>query len=88
MAVLFAVAVLSMAWLDYEQQKVWDQEEKMSAGWVNAIVLVSILLIVAGAIAIGYIAATRRGGRKTTGLVKPDKAQYRQVNPKTGDLFP
>lgn len=60
----------------------------MLAGWVNLIVLASIVLIVAGATAITYMAATRRGGRKTAGLVKPGKAHYRQVNPKTGDLFP
>lgn len=59
----------------------------MTAGWVNFMVLVSILLISAGAIAIFYIAATRRGGRKKTGLAKPSRAHYRRVNPKTGDMF-
>ncbi len=60
----------------------------MSAGWVNLIVLAAIPLIVATAIAIFVVAATRRGGRKGKGLAKPSKAHYRKVNPKTGDLFP
>lgn len=59
----------------------------MSAGWVNLVVLGAILLIVATAIAIFYVAATRRGGRRKPGLAKPSKAHYRKVNPKTGDLF-
>ncbi|MGF7007191.1 hypothetical protein [Aminobacter sp. BE322] len=59
----------------------------MSAGWVNLIVLVAVVLIVASAATIFYVAATRRGGRKKPGLAKPSKAHYRQVNPKTGDLF-
>lgn len=59
----------------------------MSAGWVNLFVLVAVVLIVAIVIAIFYIAATRRGGRKMRGLAKPGKAHYRTVNPKTGDLF-
>lgn len=59
----------------------------MSAGWVNLIALIAIPLIVASAVTIFYVAATRRGGRKKPGLAKPSKAHYRQVNPKTGDLF-
>lgn len=59
----------------------------MSAGWVNLIALAAAMLIIGGAIDVFYIAATRRGGRKKTGLAKPSKTHYRQVNPKTGDLF-
>jgi hypothetical protein len=59
----------------------------MSAGWVNATVLAGIVLIVAGFLFI-RIAARRRGGHKRHGLAKPSKAQYRKVNPKSGDLFP
>lgn len=56
----------------------------MSDGWVNLIVLFTILSIVAGVTTIFYIAATRRGGRKAPGSAKPSKAHYRQINPKTG----
>ena len=56
----------------------------MSGGWVNLIVLFTILLIVAGVTTIFYIAATRRGGRSAPGSAKPSKAHYRQINPKTG----
>jgi flagellar basal body-associated protein FliL len=59
----------------------------MPAGWVNLIVLIAILLIVGSAATIFYVAATRHGGRKKPGLAKPSKAHYRQVNPKTGDMF-
>jgi hypothetical protein len=61
---------------------------KMSQGWVNWLVIISILLIVAGAITIFWLAATRRGGKRLKGRVaKPGRSAYRQVNPKTGDLF-
>jgi hypothetical protein len=59
----------------------------MSAGWVNLIVLVAIVLIVAGFVAIRVIVATRTGGRRKPGLAKPPKTHHRRVNPKTGDLF-
>jgi hypothetical protein len=60
----------------------------MSAGWVNLIVLVAIVLIVAGFVAIRVFVATRPPGRKKPGLAKPSSEHYRQVNPKTGGLFP
>lgn len=59
----------------------------MSAGWVNLIVLVVIVLIVAVFTAIRIFAATRPAGRKKRGLAKPPREHYRQVNPKTGGLF-
>lgn len=59
----------------------------MSAEWVNAIALAAIVLIVASTVAIFFVAATRRDGRKKSGLAKPSKSHYRQVNPKTGSLF-
>ncbi len=59
----------------------------MSAGWVNLIVLVAIVLIVTGFVAIFIFAATRSAGQKKPGLAKPSKAHYRQVNPKTGSMF-
>ncbi|MCO5145814.1 MAG: hypothetical protein M9895_06495 [Aquamicrobium sp.] len=59
----------------------------MSAGWVNLIVLVAIVMILAGIGAVFFLAATRRGGRRKAGLAKPSRAHYRRVNPKTGDLF-
>ncbi len=60
----------------------------MSDGWVNLIVLAAIVLIVTSIAAVFYIAATRRGGRKKAGPARPSKAHCRQVNPKTGDMFP
>lgn len=59
----------------------------MSAGWVNLIALVAIVLIVAVFTAIRIFAATRLAGRKKPGLAKPSREHYRQVNPKTGGLF-
>lgn len=59
----------------------------MSAGWVNLIVLIAIVLIVTGFVAIRIFAATRPAGRKKPGLAKPSKAHYRQINPKTGSMF-
>ena len=59
----------------------------MSAGWINLIVLIAIVLIVAGFVAIRFFVATRPAGRKKPGLAKPSKAHYRQVNPKTGSMF-
>nr|WP_156134597.1 hypothetical protein [Methylobacterium sp. ZNC0032] len=59
----------------------------MSAGWVNLMALMAMLLIIASAVAIFFVGATRRGGRKQGGLAKPSQAHHRQVNPKTGDLF-
>lgn len=59
----------------------------MFQGWVNLIVLVALVLIPSGAVAIFAVAATRRGGRKKTGLAKPSRTHYRKVNPKTGDMF-
>lgn len=59
----------------------------MSAGWVNLIVLIAIVLIVTGFVAIRIFAATRPAGRKKPGSAKPSKAHYRQVNPKTGSMF-
>ncbi len=59
----------------------------MSAGWINLFVTIAILLIVASATAIIYVAATRRGGKRKAGLAKPPKAHHQRVNPKTGDLF-
>ena len=60
----------------------------MSAGWVNLIVLVAIVLIVTGFVAIRVFVATRPPGRKKPGLAKPSSEHYRHVNPKTGGLFP
>ena len=59
----------------------------MSAGWVNLIVLVAIVLIVTGFVAIRIFVATRPTGQKKSGPAKPSKAHYRQVNPKTGSMF-
>ena len=59
----------------------------MSAGWVNLIVLVAIVLIVTGFVAIRVFVATRPPGRKKPGLAKPSSEHYRQVNPKTGTRF-
>lgn len=59
----------------------------MSAEWVNLIVLMAIVLIVAGFVTIVILAATRPAGRKKSGSAKPSKAHYRQVNPKTGSMF-
>ena len=59
----------------------------MSAGWVNLIVLAAMLAIVAVMIAIFYFTATRKGGRRKTGLAKPPKDRYQRPNPKTGDMF-
>lgn len=59
----------------------------MSAGWVNRIVLVAIVLIVTGFVAIRGFVATRPPGRKKPGLAKPSSEHYRQVNPKTGTRF-
>ncbi|MEX4010323.1 hypothetical protein [Neoaquamicrobium sediminum] len=59
----------------------------MSAGWVNLIVLVAIVLIVTGFVAIHIFVATRPTGQKKPGLAKPSKAHYRNVNPKTGTMF-
>ncbi len=59
----------------------------MSAGTVNLLVLAGIVGIVAAFIAITYIAATRRGGRKGGKMAKPPAGAHRRVNPKTGDLF-
>jgi hypothetical protein len=64
-----------------------DAGERMSAGWVNLVVLIAVLLIVTCAATIFYVAAARRGGRKKPGLARPSKSHYRKVNPKTGDLF-
>jgi uncharacterized membrane protein YidH (DUF202 family) len=88
--VLFGVAVLVVAWLGYWDGKILGRCRTMSAGWVNLIALVSILLICTGAIAIFYfyMAGTRRGGRGKPGVAKPGKAHHREVNPKTGTLFP
>ncbi len=60
----------------------------MSAGWVNLLVAIAIPAIVAGFVAVTYVARTRRGGRKAPGLAKQSKAAQRRVNPKTGTLFP
>lgn len=60
----------------------------MSAGWINLVVLVSIVSIVSLVGFVFYRAATRRGGKPKSGMAKPPKAYYRQVNPKTGQLFP
>src|SRR5690606_23406287 len=43
------------------------REVPMSAGWVNLIVLVAIVLIVTGFVAIRIFAATRPAGRKKPG---------------------
>lgn len=59
----------------------------MSAGAVNLLVLVGILAIVTAFVAITYVAATRRGGRKTRRSGLPSREGQRKVNPKTGDLF-
>lgn len=59
----------------------------MSASLVNLIVVVAIMLIVAAIAAVFYYAATRKGGRRLSRTAKPSKEHYRQVNPKTGDLF-
>ena len=60
----------------------------MSAGLINLVVLAAVLLIFTGIGVVFYYAATRRGGKKKPGLAQPSKAYYRQVNPKTGQLFP
>ena len=60
----------------------------MSAGAVNLLVLCAIVAIFAAVAAITYVAATRRGGRRSGKLAKPSRAANRKVNPKTGDLFP
>jgi len=59
----------------------------MSAGWVNTTVLAAMVLIVVGFLYI-RVAARRRDGQRKSGLAKPSRAQYRKVNPKSGDLFP
>ena len=61
--------------------------DDMSDGWVNLVVLATVVMIVTGVVADFYFAATRRGGRTKPGLAKPSKSFYRKVNPKTGDLF-
>jgi hypothetical protein len=58
----------------------------MTAGWVNLIVLVAIMLIITGFLAIFVFAATRPAGRKKPGSAKPSKVHFRQVNPKTGSM--
>jgi heme/copper-type cytochrome/quinol oxidase subunit 2 len=63
------------------------REARVSAGWVNLIVLAAIVVIVAGVAAVFFMRARRRGGRKRPGLAKPPSAHHRRVNPKTGDLF-
>ena len=60
----------------------------MSTGWINLLVLVAIVAIIAGAIAIVRFAATRPAGRKAPGPAGPSRAARRKVNPKTGDLLP
>ncbi|MBX3581617.1 MAG: hypothetical protein KF810_06970 [Rhizobiaceae bacterium] len=60
----------------------------MSAGWINLVVLAGMLSIVSIIGFVFYRAATRRGGRKKPGLAQPSRSHYRQVNPKTGQLFP
>lgn len=59
----------------------------MSAGWVNLIVLVAIVLIVTGFVAIRVFVATCPPGHKKPRLAKPSKEHYRQINPKTGTRF-
>lgn len=60
----------------------------MSTGWINLLVLVAAVAVIAGAIAITWFAATRPAGRKAPGTANPSRASRRKVNPKTGDLFP
>ncbi|MBX3529168.1 MAG: hypothetical protein KF849_01070 [Rhizobiaceae bacterium] len=60
----------------------------MSAGWINLIALAGMLFIAASAIFVVRYAATRPRGEKKPGMAKPGKEHYRQVNPKTGTLFP
>jgi hypothetical protein len=60
----------------------------MSAGWVNLVVAIAIPAIVAGFVAVTYVARTRRGGRKAPGLARPSRTADRKLNPKTGTLFP
>lgn len=60
----------------------------MSAGYVNLVVLVAVLVIIGGAFAIFRSAATRPAGCRAPRLAKPSKTAQRKVNPKTGDLFP
>ena len=59
----------------------------MSAGLVNLIVLVAIVLIIAAVIAVFYMAASSRGGRKVPATARQRKHFNRKVNPKTGSLF-
>ena len=60
----------------------------MSANWINLLVLVAIVAIIAVAIAIAHHASTRPAGRKVRGPAAPSRTARRKVNPKTGDLFP
>jgi len=59
----------------------------MSSWLVNIFVLISMIMIIAGVIFVFYMSGRLRGGKKKPGLARPSKAHYRQVNPKTGDLF-
>ncbi|MCG6114219.1 MAG: hypothetical protein MEQ84_03380 [Mesorhizobium sp.] len=60
----------------------------MSAGAVNLIVLVAIVLIFVSVVAVFYMAARRRDGRKVPATARQRKRFGRKVNPKTGSLFP